>query len=121
AQVIDQVNAAEVDAVLIAGDLTEGAKPQEWDMVAQFIAKLTRRPHVVPGNHDDGGKPYVGKSDGPTANRMALYAERAGPDHYAVDLHDRVRLIALNASLFGTGIGAEAAQWAFLEKELAKE
>jgi Icc protein len=118
-KVIAEVNAAKVDVVLIAGDLTEGGKREQFeDFKAQ--SKGFRSPvYVVPGNHDVGGKHLVDKPGGTTAERNTLYEAQLGPSHWAATIAG-VRILGINASLLGSGLPGEATQWTFLEKALAK-
>src|SRR5689334_8495514 len=55
--VIDEVNAANVDAVLLSGDLTQGGSAEQMRRYVE-MEKLFRAPVVrhVPGNHDVGHK-----------------------------------------------------------------
>jgi Icc protein len=40
------------DAVLVTGDLADGARPAEYDRFAELVAPLPMPVHVLPGNHD---------------------------------------------------------------------
>ncbi len=43
----------EVQAVIISGDLTQRAKPEQFDAAKQFLLRLPNIPQlVIPGNHD---------------------------------------------------------------------
>jgi len=117
-RVITEVNAAGVDAVLVAGDLTQGGAPAE---IARFrrMARGFRAPVIwVAGNHDAGNK-RAGDDPGPTAERIAAYEAAAGPSFAARTVRG-MRVVAANASLMGSELPREAEQWAFLERELGK-
>lgn len=118
AQVIAAVNAAHVDFVLVAGDLTQGGKPEEMSDFAAQIKGFQATTLVVAGNHDVGGKHIPGQEGGMTAERAARYEQSFGPSFWTRTL-DGVRVIGLNASLFGSGLPREAAQWQFLEAALS--
>ena len=115
---IAQVNAARVDFVLIAGDLTQSGKPEEY---ADFKAKL-KAFHApvwfVPGNHDVGNKFNSGKSEHVTRARVRDYEEKMGPDWFSTNAAG-VRIIGIDSSLLGSGLEREKDMWMFLESELA--
>jgi Icc protein len=115
---IAQVNAAGVDFVLIAGDLTQSGRPEEY---ADFKARI-KEFHVpvwfVPGNHDVGNKVNAGKDPYVTSARVADYEERMGPDWFSTNCAG-VRIIGIDASLLGSGLEQESKMWSFLEPELA--
>jgi Icc protein len=41
------------DAVIVTGDLADGAKAAEYDRVRELLEPLPMPVHVLPGNHDD--------------------------------------------------------------------
>ena len=41
------------DAVIVTGDLADGAMPAEYDRVRELLEPLPMPVHVLPGNHDD--------------------------------------------------------------------
>ncbi len=49
---IEQVNASEVDAVVVSGDLSQRARPREFAAARDFIQAFESPVLVVPGNHD---------------------------------------------------------------------
>jgi alkaline phosphatase D len=123
-RVIASVNAVEggVDAVLVAGDLTDDGLPEQYD---DFKARADRFrcPAVwsVPGNHDVGNKRREGAdADGGTITdaRLRRYEEKVGPSFWVRPLNDGTRVIGVNTPLLGSGLPREAEQWAFLEHEL---
>lgn len=118
ARVIDDVNAAKVDAVLIAGDLAAGTteSTQQFAAMAKRFAAPVR---WVAGNHDIGNKPMPDNKGGPSAERIATYRENLGDLFFASDVRPGLRVIGIASSLLDTGLPAEAEQWAMLEKELA--
>ena len=116
-EVIAAVNAAHVDFALVAGDLTQGGKPDEMSDFQTQIKGLDVPVLVIPGNHDVGGKHIPGKEGGTTAERIARYEQSFGPSFWTKTL-DGVRVIGLNASLFGSGLPQEETQWQFLETAL---
>jgi 3',5'-cyclic AMP phosphodiesterase CpdA len=117
---IDAVNKAHVDFVLVAGDLANGANPNEWREFQSRAKKLNAPVFYVPGNHDVGHKFNSGKPNGTTtAERVTAYERIMGPSFFATNEHG-VRIIGLNSSLLGSGLEREREQWAFLEAELAR-
>ena len=42
------------DAVVVTGDLADGALPAEYERVRALLGPLPMPVHVLPGNHDDG-------------------------------------------------------------------
>ena len=116
-EVIAAVNAAHVDFALVAGDLTQGGKPDEMSDFQAQIKGLLAPVLVIPGNHDVGGKHIPGKEGGTTAERIARYEQSFGPSFWTKTL-DGVRVIGLDASLLGSGLPQEETQWQFLETAL---
>jgi 3',5'-cyclic AMP phosphodiesterase CpdA len=118
-QVIDEVNAAGVDAVLLGGDLTDGGTPEQMRRFAE-LAKTFRAPIVrfVPGNHDVGNKLTPGAKTSLTPRRLKNYQDHLGPLFFSADLAPGLRIIGITSSLLGSGLPEEAAQWDFLQKQL---
>lgn len=117
---IAEVNAANVDLVLITGDLTDNGLPEQFDLFKKKAAVLKAPLLYVPGNHDVG---MVVVENGKekrsiTPKRLELFREKLGPGWFACDKAG-VHVIGLNSCLFDTGLEAEADQWKFLERELA--
>lgn len=118
-QVIDEVNVAKVDAVFLAGDLTQGGDGpamQRFIVMAKRFGAPTR---WVAGNHDIGSKPIPGKPGTVTSDRIARYEKNLGSTFYAVDIVPGLRVVGVASSLFDSALPAESAQWTLLEKELA--
>ncbi len=116
--VIEQVNAAEVAAVLIAGDLTEGGRLQEMTDFKEQIKPFKAPVVFVPGNHDVGGKVGADKGGVVTIERLAQFETNLGPNFFSKEIGG-LRIVGVTGSLFGSGLQREAEQWAFLEKEFA--
>ncbi len=117
---IAQVNKAKVDFVLIAGDLSNGGQPDQWREFSSRTKKFAAPVFYVPGNHDVGHKFNSGKPNGTiTVERLKMYEDMMGPSFFAKDQHG-IRVIGVDASLFGSGFEREHEQWKFLETELAK-
>jgi 3',5'-cyclic AMP phosphodiesterase CpdA len=116
---IAEINAAEVDLVLIAGDLTENGAPEQMEDFRAQIQGFRAPVRCIPGNHDVGDKHLPGKEGGVTAARVAQYEKALGPSFF-VEVCGGARVLGLNASLFGSGLPREADQWAFLEHECAQ-
>lgn len=117
-RVLDEVNAAGVDAVLIGGDLTQDGSVAQMGRFAEAV-KALHAPVIryVPGNHDVGQKASVGKTSlGP--GRLKSYEDHFGPLYFSAELAPGLRVVGITSSLFGSGLPQEQAQWEFLEKEL---
>jgi hypothetical protein len=117
-RVIDQVNAADVDAVLVAGDLMQSARPEAFDAFKEMAGRFKAKAWFVAGNHDVGDKPLPGKPATVTGGRMAQFEQMIGPAFFAEQILPRVRVIGITSSLLGSGLAREQEQWDFLEKQL---
>lgn len=118
-KVIAEVNAAKVDLVLVAGDLTQDGKPQEIADFKEQIKGFHPPVWFVPGNHDIGNKRLHGKPDEVTAWRVKRFEMRMGPACFARDLGG-VRVIGINSPILGSRLPAEQEMWEFLETEISK-
>jgi 3',5'-cyclic AMP phosphodiesterase CpdA len=76
--------------------------------------------YVLPGNHDVGEKRFAAAPAGSivTPERLAVYRASAGPTWQAFEVRGS-RFVLLTSSLFGSGLPDEAAQWEWLENQLA--
>ncbi len=117
--VIDQVNAAKVDAVLLGGDLTEGGSPATIAAFEAQAARLEAPQLRVAGNHDVGAKKAEGTKSNLSDERVTRFEAAMGPSLWAREIGG-ARFIGVNASLFGSGLQHEIAQWEFLEAALKK-
>jgi 3',5'-cyclic AMP phosphodiesterase CpdA len=117
-QAITAVNAAKVDLVLIAGDLTDGGTRAQMELFKRMVKRLKAPLLYVAGNHDVGvvGNGTIKTSI--TAERVKLFDKVLGPSWFVRE-QAGLRIIGLNSCLCGSGLKAEEAQWEFLEKELA--
>jgi Icc protein len=85
------------DAVIVTGDLADGARPAEYERVRELLAPLPMPVHLLPGNHDDPS--VVG----------AGYAVRVGD----------LRLVACDTTIPGRDDGELDLDW--LEACLAED
>jgi 3',5'-cyclic AMP phosphodiesterase CpdA len=85
------------DAVIVTGDLADGALPAEYERVRDLLAPLPMPVHLLPGNHDD------------PATVGASYAVGVGP----------LRLVACDSTIAGRDEGELDLAW--LETELAAD
>jgi 3',5'-cyclic-AMP phosphodiesterase len=111
---IEEVNSAEPDLVVIAGDLTDDGYPDQYPLAAQELAALAGA-HVVrvPGNHDARNVGYLCYEDAFGARDTRLRLECAGQD---------VSLVAVDSSkpdLDEGEIGREHYPW--IEEGFATE
>jgi 3',5'-cyclic AMP phosphodiesterase CpdA len=121
--VIDEVNAAHVDGVLIAGDLTQGGKPAEIADFASRVRRFAVAPRYVFGNHDVGGKHIPSEAGGVTSARVQSFESKLGPAFWATTVGNgpsAIRVIGFTGSLLGSGLQKESDQWRFLEAKLAE-
>ncbi|TRW94772.1 metallophosphoesterase [Paracoccus sp. M683] len=49
---LERVNAARVDLVVVTGDLTHRGRPEQFEAAAKFLSRITAPLMAVPGNHD---------------------------------------------------------------------
>jgi 3',5'-cyclic AMP phosphodiesterase CpdA len=111
------------DLVIHLGDLTLDGSHSDTDL-RLGRRQLDRLPvpwHAVPGNHDAGDNPGPGvpADYAVTSERRERWLDIIGPDHWSLDTSGWT-LVAFNAQLFGSGLPAEAAQWAWLEQQLGE-
>ena len=118
-RVIAAINEERVDLVLIAGDLTQNGKAEEFDDFAAQIKNFRAPVLVTPGNHDLGPKLIPGKPEGPSAERVALFEQKVGPSYF-VRVVAGVRVIGVNSPVLGSELPVETAMWRSLEAELAE-
>jgi len=102
------------DLVIHTGDVTVDGADIDEDLrhAAALMRSLGVRFRGVPGNHDVGDPGHPRQSV--TAERLARWRAHFGPDRWVEDVAG-VRLIGLNAMLFGTGDAQEAVQAAWLD------
>ncbi len=117
-RVIAAVNAAGVDVVVVAGDLTQNGKPEEFDDFKAQVRGFHAPVYWVPGNHDIGPKRIPDKQAGPAPARLARYVQTMGRDFYVQPVRG-VRLLAIDSQLFGSGLPEEEKMWTLLEQQLA--
>lgn len=112
------------DLVIHTGDaaISDPDRPQDIAFARDEMERLGLRYLIVPGNHDVGDNPL--KADWLprqpkicTDERRAAWLESFGPDFWMEEIGG-YRFLGLNAQLFGTGLEAEAAQWALLQDTL---
>jgi 3',5'-cyclic AMP phosphodiesterase CpdA len=118
-QAMAAINAAKVDLVLIAGDLTDGGTREQMALFKRKVKQLKAPVLFVAGNHDVGmvGNDTVKTSI--TSAKVQLFSKELGPNWFACEKAG-VRVVGLNSCLLGSGLKEEEEQWQFLEKELAK-
>lgn len=51
-RLVDTINGLAPDLVVVSGDLTQRARQSQFEQAAAFLAQLTPKQLVVPGNHD---------------------------------------------------------------------
>jgi Icc protein len=112
---VDKINALDVKPafVLHTGDITQLAKPAEFDTADQVIRDIrTEKTFFVPGEHDvgaDAGASYLeryGKNTQKTSNGGGWYSF----DHSGVHFIGLVNVLNLKAGGLGS-LGAEQLAW----------
>ncbi|MEM7696092.1 MAG: metallophosphoesterase [Pseudomonadota bacterium] len=108
------------DAAISDPDRTEDIAFAKQEMDALGLPYL-----IVPGNHDVGDNPieadWLSRQPKPcTDARRAAWRAVFGPDYFVHD-HGPLTVLGINTQLFGTGLTAEAAQWALIEETLKGE
>ena len=120
--VVAHVERTAPDLVLHLGDLAlDGPRvPTDLDHARARLDRLPVPWHAIPGNHDVGDNPSgVGSAEpGINAERRRRWIDVVGPDRWSLEL-DGWTLIGLDVQLLGSGLDAEAEQWAWLHVELA--
>ena len=106
------------------GDMVHPTPTQNLYMAAvdrfNELARELRCPfYLTPGNHDIGDKAIEWTPAKPVSDEtLAIYERAFGRSYYAFS-HGSCRFLILNSLLLGSGLSAEAEQWAWLETELA--
>lgn len=118
-RVMAAVNNAGVSLVLAAGDLTNGARPEQMKDFRAQIRGFKAPVLFVAGNHDVGNRYGLGRRGQVSDEKVAVFEKELGPSFF-VSQQSGVRVVGLNASLPGSGLAREAQQWTFLEKTLAQ-
>ena len=117
----DHVERTRPDLVLHLGDLTlEGSEgPDDLVLARRLLDELPVPWRAVAGNHDEGDTPPApGAAEGVVdAAALRRWAEHVGPSWWSATL-DGWQVLALDAQLVGSGLDAEARQWAWLEDQL---
>ncbi|WP_075223212.1 metallophosphoesterase family protein [Acuticoccus yangtzensis] len=122
--VVARVNQLAPDFVIHLGDMVHPTPDQPGYVPAanrfhQLMAPLEAPLHVIPGNHDIGDKPMVWTpAKICTDDFVAHYEALFGADHGAFT-HGPMRVVMVNSQIINSGSDREAAQWAWLEAELA--
>lgn len=118
-QAIAAVNDAKVDLVLVAGDLTDGGRPEQMALFKEKVKQFKAPVLFVPGNHDVGmvGRGKVETSI--TEGRVKRFASTLGPNWFDRE-EGGLRVIGVDSCLFESGLPEEAEQWKFLEQALAR-
>jgi len=119
---------ADLDFVLISGDLFDTASHWELEQFEQAISALNKPRYIIPGNHDrrDADQPegltrrdFARRFNPQFAARPARESAQAG--YWSVEVHPQVQLIGLDSIIDGDWRGEiDAPQLAWLEAELAR-
>lgn len=126
-QVLEHLEASQLDFLLLPGDLTQDGEPENHQWLAQRLAKLPFPVYVIPGNHD---VPTVSATENSIAfAEFPDYYQKFGyqdykQHYYTQEILPGVQLIALNSNNFnseGKQLGfVDEEQFLWLEKTLDK-
>jgi 3',5'-cyclic AMP phosphodiesterase CpdA len=116
----DLANAAEVEAIIVNGDLTVNGAVSDAEVAfaASALKGLRAQVLALPGNHDVGDEP-PGQDPEQIINidRLARWDAFFGVDRWVREIGSWV-LIGLNAQLFGSDLQREHEQSRWLEGQL---
>jgi 3',5'-cyclic AMP phosphodiesterase CpdA len=88
------VESIEPDVVVVSGDLTQRARPEQFEAASRFLARLPRPQIVVPGNHD---VPLYNVFDR-FVRPLARYKRHIGPDLAPSHVDDELAVFGLNTA-----------------------
>jgi 3',5'-cyclic-AMP phosphodiesterase len=96
-------------AVLVTGDIADGAQAREYERVRELLAPLPMPVHLLAGNHDDRDalREHFGRDGGPS--ELLQYTARCGD----------LRIVACDTTLPGRDDGDLRLDW--LEERLVAE
>ena len=120
-KVIEEVNAADVAAVLIAGDLTQGGAGEDMERFKEMVKGFKSKVWYVPGNHDVGNRVLPGQKTSLGESRLKNYEGRLGRLWWSQEVMPGVRVVGICSSLMGSGLDREREQWEFLAGELPRK
>jgi Icc protein len=99
------------DAILMSGDLADGAADGEYELVRELLAEVGVPVFVLPGNHDDRDK---------LRRHFDLPGALGAPVQYAADLGP-LRLVVLDSTRPGEARGElDTGRLRWLDAELAR-
>lgn len=116
---IQAVNEAKVDLVLIAGDCTDGGLKDQMALFKEKAKQFQAPVLFVPGNHDVGMAARGDIKASITRKRVEQFEKGLGPNWWVRE-EAGIRVIGVDSCLIDSGFPEEAAQWKFLEEQLAK-
>jgi 3',5'-cyclic AMP phosphodiesterase CpdA len=118
------INTLNPEFLVHVGDMVHPTPTQNLYMAAvdrfnELVRELRCPFYLTPGNHDIGDKAIEWTPAKPISDEtLAIYERAFGRSYYAFS-HGSCRFLILNSLLLGSGLSAEAEQWAWLETELA--
>ncbi len=118
AAVAEYIQVTKPDLVLHLGDLSLDGTHDQGDLTfaRSRLDRLAVPWLAVPGNHDVGDNPGGSDHGMISEERRQQWLDTIGADRWSAEAGGW-RLVGVNAQLFGSGMAAEAEQWAFLESE----
>ena len=98
-QAVKQINALQVDFVVICGDLVQTANDKSFADFNEIKAAFTLPCYCAPGNHDIGGVP--------TSASLANYREKIGKDYFSFE-HKGHTIVVANSQLWKAHVEGES-------------
>jgi predicted phosphodiesterase len=119
AAVVDLVGDSSPDLVLHLGDLSLDAVSdgKELTHARALLDDLPTPWLAIPGNHDVGDNPDVGRGPPIRADLLDRWRQEIGPDWWTREIGGW-SLVAVNAQLFQSDLPAASEQWEWLEGQL---
>ncbi|MBW3097180.1 metallophosphoesterase family protein [Pseudohoeflea coraliihabitans] len=113
---LDVLQKSDHDLIIHTGDITlDGIRHEkDFQFCQSFYGDLSREIHYIPGNHDVGDNPRLGRPQSENGSaisqeRMERYLAYYGTDRWTID-RASWRMVGINSLLVGTGLPREQEQ-----------
>lgn len=91
---LDDLHEVKPDYLLVSGDITQGARTNEFREAAKFFARVPGRTFIVPGNHDIPGWAVWRRMLRPYNRYQRFISEDINPVH----MDDNLLLVGINTA-----------------------